>query len=354
MFLLLDLYNWFHMPRPSQLVKPLKPAPVKWSKKERLTILAFLLATFFIIALFYLKGQGFNFSPQTPSFSLPSLIPETRIVIDAPQPHPSGGGGSSPSPRPSPVPTNNPAVSAAAKAEFARLTSALRGTYGFYVFEFASGNSFGTNHQTLFPAASLMKLPVLIALYQSAAAGQINLDSVYTLQEKDKVAGAGSLQYAAVGTQKTFRELAKMMGQSSDNTAYHIVATLLRPALIQKTITEVDMSQSAYQDHTTTPADIGLLLQKLYRHQLLSPANSEEILNSITHTDWEELIPTGIPPGIRVAHKYASDINTWSDAAIVYSQSPFILVISCQDATQKQAFDTIPLIAKSVYQLETQ
>ncbi len=317
-----------------KLVKPLKPAPQKWSKKERLMVLALFFLTLLVITLFWLKGRDFN-SPQLaqPKVNIPKIVPESKVVFEIASPTPS--------------PSSSP------KDQLQLLTQNLQGTYGLYVYNLKSQTQYGLHDQEVFPAASLIKLPLLIALYQTAEKSQLNLDELYTLRDADKVEGAGSLQYSKAGTQISFRNLAKLMAKSSDNTAARIVATRLGNDKINSTISQIGMLHTSYKDTTTTPTDTGLLLQKLYQGQLLSSNHTEELLNFLTNTDWEELIPTGIPPGIRVTHKYASDVGTWSDAGIVYADSPFILVIASSDAIQSEAFDTIPQITKIVYQHET-
>lgn len=275
---------------------------------------------------FYFSLSFFSLSK---SFLFP---PESTVIYEAP----------TPSPTPPQI----------AKDEFLSLTANLTGTYGFYFYQLESKYSYGIREKEIFPAASLIKLPVLITLYQLAQSGQINLDEVYALKEQDKVGGAGSLQYASAGTQKTFRQLAQAMCHSSDNTAAHIVATRLTVAKIQATISQIGMTQTSYQDNTTTPEDMGILLQKLYSDQLISPEYKQELFTYLTDTEWESLIPTGLPPGITTAHKYGSEVATWSDAGIIFTNHPFVLVIMSRDAVQSQAFDVIPQFVKLIYREE--
>jgi len=85
-----------------------------------------------------------------------------------------------------------------------------------------------------FLAASLMKLPVMITLYQKVETGKVDLETKYILKEKDKRTGAGILQNRTVGSSYSYRELAELMGHYSDNTAFFVLRNILTDQEIQK------------------------------------------------------------------------------------------------------------------------
>jgi len=66
------------------------------------------------------------------------------------------------------------------------LTQNLSGTYGVYVYRFQDGYDYGLNERKVFPAASLNKLPVMVAAYQQAEEGKLDLETEYILKEADK------------------------------------------------------------------------------------------------------------------------------------------------------------------------
>ena len=139
--------------------------------------------------------------------------------------------------------------------EIENLTKDLRGNYGVYVYQLDGKNEYGIHQGEIFPAASLMKLPVMLTLYQEAqlrraagiasgdarqgSAGQASVDFLetkYKLTEKDKINGAGILQGKPVGSIYTYRQLAEFMGQYSDNTANDVLIRILGADKIQQTI----------------------------------------------------------------------------------------------------------------------
>jgi len=231
------------------------------------------------------------------------------------------------------------------------MISPLRGEYGVYFEEIETKENFGINSTHQFIAASLIKMPVLITLYREAEAGRINLDQVYKLQVADKRGGAGALQYKEVGYEISFRDMAKLMGQQSDNTAFNVVSKALGDEKIQATIDALGMKNTSYSENLTTPLDMGTLFRKLYLEKVVSDKDRDEILSFITDTIWEDRIPAGLPKGIKSAHKIGTEVGVISDAGIVFSPKPFILVIISQEANEIEAKKALPEITKKIYEL---
>lgn len=232
------------------------------------------------------------------------------------------------------------------------LTFELRGTYGVYVDPLEEGKNYGLNEQNVFPAASLMKLPVMLLLYQEAEAGRINLEEKYQLQEKDKVGGAGILQSKPAGSSYTYRQLSEDMGYYSDNTAFEIMVKILGRAKIQALIDRLGMNKTSFSENKTSPEDIGSLFRQLYEGKIVSREHQEEILDYLTKTGYEERIPAGIPAGVRVAHKIGTEIGSFSDAGIIFGKQDFILVIMSESAKESEAVVVLPKIASAVWEFE--
>ena len=245
--------------------------------------------------------------------------------------------------------------------EIENLTKGLRGTYGVYVYQLDGKNEYGIHQGEIFPAASLMKLPVMLTLYQEAqlrqgSAGQASVDFLetkYKLTEKDKINGAGILQGKPVGSTYTYRQLAEFMGQYSDNTANNILVKVLGQEKIQQTISKLGMTKTSFKNYTTTPEDIGIFFCQLYQGGVVNNQHREEILKFLTKTAFEDWIPAGLANDIRVAHKIGKDTGTFSDAGIIFVQKPFILVIMSKNTKESEVKETLPKITKAVWEWET-
>lgn len=303
------------------LIKEVRKKPQK--KLNRWALAVLFLLTILASAGFYLKTEIPKYWEKINSPTIISTVPK-ELKFD-----------------PSPV-----------LEEIGNLTKDLWGTYGVYVYQLTDGNKYGVNEKEIFPAASLMKLPLIAGLYQEAEAGKISLETEYQLVEKDKVLGAGILQSKNAGTVYTYRQLIQYMGQYSDNTAYTVMLRVLGKEQMQKTIDDLGMESTSLQNHETTPADIGLFFRKLYKGEVVSSEDKDEILKFLTKTGYEDRIPAGLPTGTRVAHKIGTDIGTFSDAGIVFAKKPFVLVIMSKEAKESEAKEVLPKITEKVWEFE--
>ena len=236
------------------------------------------------------------------------------------------------------------------EAEIKKLITNLKGTYGVYVRDLVTGESYGINTRESFTVASLNKLPVLLTLFKEVEAGNLNLETKYVLKVADKRAGAGSMQYKPIGTVYTYRQMAQLMGNQSDNTAFNVFSNILGDQKIQTVINNLGMKNTSFEDGETTPEDIGIFFYKLYTQNILVRDDRDELLSFITNTIYEDRIPAGIPKGITVAHKIGNEVGVISDAGIVFSDKPFILVILSEGVVEKEATEVLPKIAETVYQ----
>lgn len=251
-----------------------------------------------------------------------------------------------------PTPTPNKKMTEAT-VKISELTRNLQGTYGVYVYNLTTKDSYGTHQDEVFTAASLIKLPLLLTLYKEVEAGSINLTTKYVLKQADKAGGAGSMQYAPVGTTYTYKKMAELMGNQSDNTAFNVMRRILGDAKIQSVIDGLGMTKTVLATNDTSPADMGLFFRKLYGGSILTREHRDELLSLITNTAFEDRIPAGVPQGVRVAHKIGNEIGVFSDAGIVFAERPFVLAILSKNALEREAKTALPAITKLIWGFET-
>jgi beta-lactamase class A len=310
-----------------------KEPPKPWGKAERSLILFLLAATTLTSAFLALSARNWKL-PGFPALGLPSLnFQKTYLFENNNQPD-----------------ENHVQIT----QELESLTHNLSGTYGVYVIRLKTNLSYGLNENKSMTAASLIKLPVILTLYLEAEKGTINLDSKYTLNEADKIPGAGSLYYQPAGTVITYAELAHLMANQSDNTAFGITRRILGDEKIKKTISHLGMNHTSLDKNKTTPYDIGLFFQKLYQGALVSDEAREEILESLTNTAFEDYLPAAIPDEIQVAHKYGAEVHVINDAGIVFTDSPFILVLMSEGIIESEVQSIFPQLTQLIDTFETQ
>src|SRR3990167_9635571 len=293
-----------------------KEPPRPWGKKERLLILFLFLATIITSAVLALQARGWKL-PNLPRLkvSIPSFnfFGEETIVIGE----------------------DSEARRKARKAEefFNEKTKALSGVYSLYVLRLGDVSSYGVNEDKILQAASLIKLPVIAAVYMEAEAGNLDLEETPN------------------GQKRTYQELITAMGAVSDNEAFSIVRGALGDASIDEVIEKLGMQDTSLAENETTPKEIGMFFQKLWNGEIVGAAFKADFLDSLTETIYEDWIAAGITE-VPVAHKYGREVHVVNDAGIILSEPPFILVIMTEGVIEKEADEVIPELAAGIYNIE--
>ncbi len=237
--------------------------------------------------------------------------------------------------------------------KFRELTDDLTGTYGFYVIRLSSSEEYGYNEEEIFQAASLIKLPTIVALYMDAEDGNVDLDAYHVLKDSDKLGGNGFLASYKEGTKISYRDLAKYSLHNSDNTAFNIIENYLGDRKIQGVIASLGMKDTSIYDNLTSPKDIAFLLKKIYKAEIMNEENSKEVISFMKDTPFASWIVAGLPEGTDVASKYGREIRVVNDAAIINSTKPYVLVVMSKDVNELEADKILPTISETIFQQES-
>ncbi len=235
------------------------------------------------------------------------------------------------------------------KEQLTKETKNQKGTYGIWIQAIDNSYSFGINENDKFEGASIFKLPLMIAYYKAVDTGKIDPTTNYTIKYADAAGGAGIISNLPPGTVVTYKDMAIALGKNSDNTAFSILYNVLGAKSVTSVMEEIGMKNTDFENSITSPFDASLIYYKLINSNLISPNSRKDLFASLTNTDFETLIPKGVPGNVQVVHKYGSVEAELNDAGIVYTNKPFILVILAKDIDEGQAETEIPKITKIVY-----
>ncbi len=238
------------------------------------------------------------------------------------------------------------------RQEVLAATDEKKGNYGIYFADLKNGTAFGSNEYQVFTAASVNKVPLVMALYRLAEDGKVNLSEQITLQERDiQDYGTGSLRYEKPGATYTLQTLAKLSLKESDNTAAHILGEKVGHATAQRIIEDFGLTQTSISENTTSSYDLYLLFKGLYEHTLLSEAHSKELLGFMTETAIEDRLPALLPDEAVVAHKTGDEIGNIHDAGIIrMGEDVYFLSVLVSDfgPNETEARRTISEVAKKI------
>jgi len=278
-------------------------------------------------------------------------------------------------------------VSIDTASEIERLADATGGIVGVSATQLATGRHLGYREDQLFPTASVIKLPLIVTLYEDALAGRIDLSERVVYRDETKVAGSGVLQYLDDGLDPTLRDLAVLMMSVSDNTATDLLFDRVGKARIEATMDRlglasirvpfdiremlmelVDMDHSkpgGYdelrrllrvsagsggrsmipdQADRTTPADMCRLLELLESRAILDERACTAIIELMKRIQSSTRIPGLLPKGTVVAHKTGSYRRLRNDVGIVYAPNgPYVVALFARELARDNVEDDAAL-----------
>ncbi|GBE57425.1 hypothetical protein BMS3Abin01_00337 [bacterium BMS3Abin01] len=228
-----------------------------------------------------------------------------------------------------------------------RILAGAGGDYGVYICELDTGDSFGFNQHRPFEAASTVKIPIMMMLYGELEAGNIGRDEVMTYLWSDYEGGTGSIQAQGPGTTWTIGELATRMMKESDNVAKNMLLRRLGYGAVERYAHDQGAGSFDLYNNRITPADMGLLLKRLYSGRVAGPQLTGEMLSLMTGTTDEDRLPRYLSGNISVAHKIGTMDDTIIDVGIVRGAgAPFIIcVYSDMVGSEAEAEDIIGRLA---------
>ncbi|HLP87229.1 MAG TPA: serine hydrolase [Nostocaceae cyanobacterium] len=199
-------------------------------------------------------------------------------------------------------------------------------TPGVFFVDLDTGEYVDINANNSFPAASTIKIPILIAFFQDVDAGKIRLDEMLIMQKEAIASGSGNFQYKPVGTQFTALEVATKMITISDNTATNMLITKLGGIdAVNERFRTWGLANTAMRNklpdlagtNTTSPQELGNLMAMVNQGNFLSMRSRDLMLDIMRRTERDTLLPSGLETGAKAYHK-TGDIGTMlGDAGLI-------------------------------------
>ena len=227
--------------------------------------------------------------------------------------------------------------------------SKLTGGYGVYIKKLDDGKEYEYNSEKSFTAASLSKLFLTGAYYNAAESDPILMVNDITLENQDKVEGNGNTYNEPVGSSYKPVDLIERMLNQSDNTAFAIMTRNLGINKVNDFISNYGFSQTDFINNTTSPKDVGIFLEKLYRQEIMGKDYTDKMIGFMQNTSFEDRLPFYLP-GVKIAHKIGTWDGAYSDAGIVYGKSgDYIIVVMTDNADYTEAVNAIRKLSEVVY-----
>jgi len=235
------------------------------------------------------------------------------------------------------------------KNEFEEYIKGFKGQYGIYYMQIGDGEAFGINDTDEYLAASTVKIPLNLYLYNKIKEGSVDPESVMTYLEKDYEEGTGSIRYRKVGNRYTVRELAKLSIEVSDNIAANMLLRLLERKNLKDYMLSLGGIVVDDARNVSCPRDMALYMKKLYEFCEENKELGGELMGYFKNTVFNDRIPKLLPAGVEIAHKTGNQVGALHDIGIVFIDKPYIISIMSKNVNETEAYDAIANISKKAY-----
>jgi len=216
--------------------------------------------------------------------------------------------------------------------QIAELIKDFHGDIGVYVKNLENGKTVAINADTVFPTASMVKIPILIGLMDKLNRGELSYHQPLTYKD--------SLLYAGVDILGSFKndekiELSKVMMlmlTMSDNTASLWLQTLAgKGTRINELLDSMGFVATRVNSRTpgreairniygwgqTSPREMATLMEKVVNGDIISKERSAQMLRLLGRNYWDEEAISQIPSDVFIASKSGAVDETRNEVLFV-------------------------------------
>lgn len=227
--------------------------------------------------------------------------------------------------------------------ELRTLIKDFHGDMGIYVYDLKNNKTVTINADTIYPTASMIKIPILIGIMHKIKEGTYDFhqrmtytDSLFYNEGDDMLASFKS------GESLTLNRLISLMLSYSDNAASLWLQGLSGGgAVINNYMIGLGMKSTRVNSRTegrrddwevygwgqTTPREIATLMKLILEDKIISKQYSEQMLRMMGRQFWDEYALSQIPPDVFVASKGGAVDASRGEVLYVNGAHPYILSV---------------------------
>jgi beta-lactamase class A len=214
------------------------------------------------------------------------------------------------------------------------LVDGFAGDVGVYVRHLGTGATVAIAADDSFPAASMVKVPLLLALHQGVEDGRIRLDDAPAFADSMRPAADDGDVVARFrhGERLSLSKLGFLMSALSDNTASLWIQEVAGGgAAVNAWLQAQGFSATRVNSRTpgreadrrrfgwgqTTPREMAELMVMIREGRAVSPAASERMYRTLSGSYWTGEALSAIPPHVQAASKQGAVSHSRSEVLVV-------------------------------------
>lgn len=214
--------------------------------------------------------------------------------------------------------------------EIAALLQGFHGDIGVYVHDLNNNRIVAINADTVFPTASMVKVPILTGIMQKLENGELTYHQPLVYKDSLLYEGVDILGSFKSGEKIELSKIMMLMLTMSDNTASLWLQSIAGGgAKINALMEQLGLADTRVNSRTpgrennrnmygwgqTTPREMATLMEKIVNKEVISPAASEKMLRLLGRNYWDEEAISQIPSDVFVASKSGA-VNATRDEVL--------------------------------------
>lgn len=199
-------------------------------------------------------------------------------------------------------------------------------TYGVYIKNLKTGETYGYNQNLKFETASLYKLWIMGAVFEKISKGELSNSS---------------------SNQQAIEKMITL----SDNDSASLLVNEVGNSSIDGFLSEYKFLSSSFENTpTSTPEDIGLFFNRLYHGEIVSPTYSLKMIDILKKQTINDRLPKYLPDEVTVAHKTGELDEYKNDGGIVSTnKGDYVIIVMSKTNDPYIAAEKIAKYSEAVY-----
>ncbi len=218
------------------------------------------------------------------------------------------------------------------ESQMRALTDTFHGVAGIYVLNLRTGREAAINADTVFPTASIVKIPILAGLFDKIAQGVFTWHQSLVYRDTLARKGSGLMQFFKDSTPTDVQTAVTLMITYSDNSAavwceklagggVAINAWLglhgFQDTRVNARTPGREHDRELYGWGQTTPREMSRLVTMIRNQEVVNPAASQTMYRIMTQVFWNEYALSQIPPYVQAASKQGMVDDSRSEVVLV-------------------------------------
>lgn len=252
------------------------------------------------------------------------------------------------------------------------------GEVGVLITDLPGRELYALNSGRVFPAASTIKVPLLVRALQEAQSGRLDLRERVTVREEDRAGGSGILHEFGPGLTPTWEDLLTLMIVVSDNTATNLLIDRLGVRRVNGWLDGLGLggtrlvgklqlppvrqneAQRRGERNRTAARDQVDVLGRLARGELLDPAHTALALSILSRQQLRDILGRHVPRGAdgellyRVASKSGELPGVHHDVGVLFTPRPLVVAVLSEgglDSREHPENRDVTLLARLLWPL---